>query len=152
MPSVNASLDLLKARAPHWYDYTVFGLDWVLEVPDGTIVSHPGDVKVHLFGSGWTFLYIGETVRFAGVLVHEACHEYQQQAGLASGAGPGWKSGLVGERECLTLEIEALEDCCPEHPELPGKWHTLANIEKPEYQWWHGCDFVWWHGDESECD
>ena len=149
---VNASLDLLKARAPHWYDYTVFGLDWILEVPDGTIVSSPTDVNVWLFGQDHT--YGGGTPGgFAGVLVHEACHAYQQQVGLASGAGINFFStGLEAERECLTLEIEALDDCCPGYSALPGLRHTLANIEKPEYQWWHGCDFVWWHGMESECD
>ncbi len=141
---VNASLDLLKARAPRWYDYTVFGYDWILEVPNGTIVSHAPDVMVWLFGPD--FPYIGDTVGFAGILVHEACHLYQWQV------SPESASGLEAERECLTLEIEALEDCCPGYPSLPGKRHLLANIEKPEYQWWHGCDYAYWHGDESECD
>ena len=151
--SVNASMDLLKARAPYWYEYLVFGLDWILELPDGTIVRSPGDVNVWIFGEDWTYLYIGHTVRFAGVLVHEACHAYQQQRGLASGAGiNAFSTGLEAERECLTLEIEVLEDCCPGYSALPGKRHTLANIDKPENQWWHGCDYVWWHGMEEECD
>ncbi len=150
---VNASLDLLKARAPYWYDYTVFGIDWFFELPNLTVVTHPSDVKVWIFGEDWTYLYIGETVKFAGVLVHEACHLYQQQAGFASGAGPKlFSTGLEAERQCLTLEIEALEDCCPGHPDLPRMRDLLANIDKPENQWWRGCDFVWWHGDESECD
>ena len=151
---VNASLDFLKAQAPHWYDYTVFGLDWLLELPDGTIVTTSGDVKVQLFVSGWVSrYYLGETDTFAGVLVHEACHKYQQQFSLASGEVINFfSSGLEAERYCLTLEIEALEDCCPGYPGLPALRHLLANIDKPENQWWHGCDFVWWHGDESECD
>ncbi|MCY4465765.1 MAG: hypothetical protein OXE46_09540 [Chloroflexi bacterium] len=150
---VNASLDFLKAQAPHWYDYTVFGLDWLLELPEGTIVRYPGYVKVYLFVSGRVSRYFQGTDTFAGVLVHEACHMYQQQLSLASGYGINfYSSGLEAERECLTLEIEALEDCCPGYPDLPRKRHVLANIDKPEYQWWRGCDFVWWHGREEECD
>ncbi len=141
--SVNASLDMLKARAPRWYDYTVFGLDWILAVPEGTIVSSPTHVRLWLFGED--FPYIGDTDRFASTLVHEACHNYQRQDGRAF-------SGLEAERECLTRGIEALSACCPGHASLPGMRHRLANIDKPEYQWWHGCDYVDWHGDESECD
>ena len=147
---VNAALDLLRARAPEWYAYTVTGYDWILQVPEGTIVRHPTDVRVWLFGQDFPFL--GDLIWFAGILVHEACHMHQQRAGLASGAGTGWKSGLVGERECLTRQIEALEVVRPGHSSLPGLRHLLANIDKPEYQWWHGCAYVHHHGDESECD
>ena len=147
---VNASLDLLKARAPQWYTYTVAVYDYILELTEDVIVRSPTDVLVWIFGSD--FPYLGDTVGFAGVHVHEACHLYQHQAGLESGAGIGWKAGLEGARECLTLEIEALEVCCLGDSSLPGKRHLLANIDKVEYQCWHGCDYVYWHGDESECD
>ncbi len=126
---VNAGLDLLKSRAPHWYVYTVTGYNWILERPAGVIVSHPTDVHVWVFTPDFPFM--GDLIWFAGILVHEACHMHQQRVSLE------WASGLRGERECLTLEIEALEDCCPGYPSLPGKRHRLANIDKPEYQWWH---------------
>jgi len=148
--AVNASLDLLKARVPDWYVYTVGGIDWLLELPNGVVVSHPLHVKVWIFSPD--FVDRGDEVWFAGVLVHEACHLYQRQAGLKSGAGIGWKAGLEGERECFTLEIEARHAINPRDPGLPGMRHRLANIDKIEYQWWHGCDYADWHGDYSECD
>ena len=141
---VNASLDFLKVRAPHWYDYTVAGYDWILELPEGTIVRHPTDVSVWIFGPD--FPYLGDTVAFAGTLVHEACHLYQYQV------SPESSSGLEAERECMTATIEAAEVFNPGDPSLSGMRHLLANIDKVEYQWWHGCDYVYWHGDEEECD
>ncbi|MDE2949967.1 MAG: hypothetical protein OXT68_04295 [Chloroflexota bacterium] len=132
---VNASLDLLKARAPDWYVYTVGGYDWILQLPRHSVVRHPQHVKVWIFSLN--FPWMGNTVGFAGVLVHEACHLYQHQAGLKSGAGIGWKSGLEGERECFTLEIEVRQAINPRDPGLPGMRHRLANIDKIEYQWWH---------------
>jgi len=132
---VNAGLDLLKARAPHWYIYSVTGYDWIFERAEGVIVRSPPEVVVWIFGP--EFPFSGDLIWFATILVHEACHMHQHRAGLASGAGRGWKSGLVGERECLTLQIEALEDLRPGDPTLPGLRHLLANIDKCEYQWWH---------------
>jgi hypothetical protein len=132
---VNASLDLLRARAPHWYVYTVFGHDWILEVPDGAIVSSPTEVKVHLLypdNEG----YLRDTCAYVGYLVHVAAHNYQQQKYLASGAGL-WLALLEDEREAMTVQIDAMEAIYPGHRSLPGFRHTLANIENPEYQWWH---------------
>ena len=136
--AVNAALDLLKARAPHWYVYTVFGHDWILAVPKGTIVSSPLDVNVHLVHPD----NIESTLQrdagsFAGYLVHYAAHNYQHQRYLA---GPGlgaWVELLEDEREALTVQIEAMEACCPGHPWLPGFRHLLTNIDQLEYQWWH---------------
>ncbi|MCY3780037.1 MAG: SH3 domain-containing protein [Chloroflexi bacterium] len=141
---VKAALDVLKARAPDWYNYTVAAYDWIFELTGDVIVSTPPDVSVWIFGSD--FPYLVDRERFAGTLVHEACHLYQRQVSLESA------SGLEAERECATRGIEAMEVFSPDHPALPGMRHLLANIDKVEYQWWHGCDYVYWHGDESECD
>lgn len=136
---VNSALDLLKARAPHWYAYTVAGYDWILEVPDLVWISHPPDVSVWLFPPD--FGYYGNTIGFAGVLVHEACHLYQRQAYLQLGAPPdllAMVEGVEAERECFAKEIEAVEDIAPNYYGLPSMRNTLANIDKIEYQWWHG--------------
>ncbi|MDE2950843.1 MAG: SH3 domain-containing protein [Chloroflexota bacterium] len=136
---VNSALDLLKARAPHWYAYTVAGYDWILEVPDLVWISHPPDVSVWLFPPD--FGYYGNTIGFAGVLVHEACHLYQRQAYLQLGAPPellAMVEGLEAERECFAKEIEAVEDIAPNYYGLPSMRNTLANIDKEEYQWWQG--------------
>ncbi len=131
--AVNAALDLLKARAPRWYIYTVFGYDLLLEVPNGTIVSFPDHVKFHLVDPGDP--YLNDTGGFVGHLVHYAAHNYQDQRDLASGAGRS-PVNLEDEREALTFQIEAMAACCPGHPLPPRFRHILANIENPEYQWW----------------
>ena len=133
--AVNASLDMLKARAPHWYVYTVFGHDWILELPEGTVVSAPQDVKVRPVAPDDGYLQAG-TCEFVGYLVHYAAHNYQTQRDLALGPEI-LPASLPDEREALTLQIEAMEACCPGHPWLPGFRHALANIDKLEYQWWH---------------
>ncbi|MCY3780035.1 MAG: SH3 domain-containing protein [Chloroflexi bacterium] len=125
------ALDLLKTRAPQLYDYVLNGLDKIEQR------LHTGHVSpaIRAFFTGWHDSWLGqleesEAIYDAAVLVHEACHVHRNDALLEAG-------GLVGERACLTEQIAALEIMSPGHPSLPGLRHVLANIDNPEYQWWH---------------
>lgn len=137
LAAVNAALDLFKARAPHWYVYTVFGHDWSLELPEGTIVSPPPHVKLHLYTLAGSHL-LDDICWFASHLVHYAAHNYQDERNMASGGSRVKLLSLEDEREALTVQIEALEATCPGHGTLPWWREILANIDNPEYQWWHG--------------
>ena len=135
LAAVNAALDLFKARAPHWYVYTVFGHDWSLELPEGTIVSPPPHVKLHLYTLAGSHL-LDDICWFASHLVHYAAHNYQDERNMASGGSRVKLLSLEDEREALTVQIEALEATCPGHGTLPWWREILANIDNPEYQWW----------------
>ena len=127
------ALDLLKNKAPQLYDYVLNGLDKIegLSYREWSNVS-PG---LRIFFVAWrdgrpAHVGRGAILQEAAVLVHEACHVHRYDAGLVPGE-------LVGERACLTEQIAALEVMSPGDPSLPGMRHTLANIDKIEYQWWH---------------
>ena len=142
---VNASLDLLKARSPYWYAYTAGAFDWFVEVEPLEIINTTGTRFVQLVSP--TPLDWG-TIEFTSYLIHYACHNYQAEA--------AWQAGVVDlrplilerERECLTREIEAMEVYSPNDSRLIGMRHTLANIDKCEYQWW----YRWWDPDKETCD
>ncbi|MCY3833395.1 MAG: hypothetical protein OXG85_10290 [Chloroflexi bacterium] len=130
---INTSLDLLKLRAPQWYDYTVGAYDYLVEFPLIIRYSTP-DLSVTVYS--FTLDGFSDTVWFTGVLVHYACHMYQHQRNLKSGLGLGSTSNLKDERECTIAMVEAMELFSPGHSHLSYLQNILANIDKPEYQWW----------------
>ncbi len=129
---IERALDILKRRAPDWYDYSIRGLDKIKEVPESV---HTG---VHVFGRIFNISPIhtvdrpGEraAIWLAGIIVHEACHVYQFEAGLPY-------AHLEGERACLEIQLEALSLIYPNTQDPFGLRVVLENIEDPEYQWWH---------------
>ena len=128
---IEQALDLLKRRAPGWYDFSIRGLDKIKEVPDSV---HAG---VHVAGRTINISPIhtvdrpGErtAIWLAGIIVHEACHVHQFDAGLPY-------SQLAGEKPCLELQLEALSLIYPDTPDPFGLRVVLENIENPDYQWW----------------
>ena len=131
---IEHALDLLRNEAPRWHSYVVSGLDLVKQV------NHPGS-GVHVWKGQFDFNYADDipstrtlenhTLRIATILIHEACHVHRYQAGVESG-------GLEGERACTEIELVALLEFAPNHFLVAEIRHVLANIHRPECQWWHG--------------
>jgi len=128
---IEQALDILKRRAPGWYDYSIRGLNKIKEVSASV---HTG---VHVAGRTSNISPIHTVDRpgdrtaawLAGIIVHEACHVHQFDAGLAY-------SHLEGERACLEVQIEALSLIYPNAQDPFGLRVVLENIDNPEYQWW----------------
>lgn len=127
------ALDMLRDRAPYWYDYVVRGLDRIRQTPQ-VIGVHVGG---RLFDLDYSddpppgISYESRTTHDASMLVHEACHVHRYEAGLESG-------GLEGETACVETEVAALLEYAPDSPEVENSRPVLANIHKPECQWWWG--------------
>ena len=129
------ALDMLKNRAPHWYNYTIRGLDKIKQV----LPPIPCCVGVSLDGRTFSIDYTDDppagysfdshTTHNAGMLVHEACHVHRYDSGLESGGYPGEKACLEKQLE-VTLEINSTSGW------IQSYRHTLANIDNPAYQWW----------------
>ena len=131
---VEKALELLKNRSPEWYAYATSGLSRIREVTESNgagvwVQFRRFDITPgHAFSGGTT----GESslIWLAGVIVHDACHVHLYEAGATHG-------GLEGERACLQANIEALEAIDPNDRFTSSLRNLLANIENPEYQWWH---------------
>lgn len=127
------SLDVLKNRSPHWYNYTISGLAKIVQRLESDI---PGmDVNTRTFYLDYTdenppgYTYWQHISNSAAMLSHEACHQHRHDQGLEAG-------GYPGEKACLALQIDVLKAI-----NAPAFWinsyqHTLDNIDNPEYQWW----------------
>ena len=130
---VEAVLDMLKTRVPKWYTYTISELKHIYESSPG-IVGVAAWLRSFALSPEHVGLDDADVERavgwLGGVLVHEACHIHRDKAGLQSG-------GLVGETDCLQIQISALQDFYPQASFMDYLLRVLANIEKEEYQWWH---------------
>ena len=127
------SLDVLKNRSPHWYNYTVSGLAKIVQRLESDI---PGmDVGTRTFYLDYTnedppgYTYWQHISNSAAMLSHEACHQHRQDQGLESG-------GYPGEKACLALQIDVLKAISAPSFWINSYQHTLENIDNPEYQWW----------------
>ncbi|MCY4021251.1 MAG: SH3 domain-containing protein [Chloroflexi bacterium] len=128
---IERALDILKRRAPAWYDFAIRGLDKIKEVPESV---HTG---VDVLGKTSNISPIHTVDRpgdrtaawLAGIIVHEACHVHQFAAGLPY-------AHLAGERPCLAVQIEALALIYPNAQDPFGLRVVLENIDNPAYQWW----------------
>ena len=128
------ALDLLQSLSPKWYHYVVTGLDRIRQTPEGII-------GVHVEGRHFDLSYAddlppgrdfyGHTEYTGTMLIHEACHVHRHEAGLQPG-------GLEGERACVETENVALLEYARNSPEVNNNLRVLANIHRPECQWWWG--------------
>ncbi len=128
---VEDTLDFIQARSSHWYGYITGGLSKVRYDPNAqrsAVNVHSGTWHVPPSRvDSW-----GDMVAIVGGLAHEACHVHIYQSGQKPGE-------LVGERACLEAQIAAVQAVYPSGRQSYLDWATnlLANIEKPEFQWWH---------------
>lgn len=128
------ALDLLQNLSPKWYQYVISGLDRIRQTPGGKISVHVQSRHLDLSYADdlppGRDLY--EHALYTGtVFIHEACHVFRYEAGLESG-------GLEGERACVETEVAALLEYAPDSPEVHNNRRVLANIHRPECQWWWG--------------
>ncbi len=131
---LQAGLNLMREKAPMWYAYSLGGLDKVKQVSEGNGV----DVGERVFY--WVYHddnppHPGHEPTDAAVraatLVHEAVHVYRYQRGVEAG-------GLPGESEALQTELRVLRILAPGTYRVTYAANLLANIHKPECQWWTG--------------
>ena len=129
------ALDMLNSRAPQWYTYTIRGLDRIVQDLSSDVPGvHVGGRVFHLDYSndppaGYSF--DAHTTHNAGMLAHEACHVHRHEAGLEAG-------GLPGERACLQTQLDVTLEINPSSGWISSYRRSLANIERPECQWWWG--------------
>ena len=138
---MEAALDMLKDRAPQWYDYVISGLDKIVQ----DYPRRPGVVvetrTFYLdYGDDPPVGFTAErhTIVTASILVHEACHVYRHQAGFPYGTNA---EIIIEERACVQVELEAADvmDIYNKALEQRQSWRTLIeNIENPENWWWVG--------------
>ena len=131
---IEQALDLLRNKAPRWYGFVVSGLDLVRQTKPPIIGVEVRTREFNLSNMDdipSTTTLERHTLSTASVLIHEACHVHRYQAGQEYG-------GLVGETACVETELTALLEFAPNGYLIPNKRRVLANIHRPECQWWHG--------------
>ena len=98
--SVNAGLDLLKTRAPRWYDYVQGATRTLKELPYGAGAGV--DVESRTHATAWGVDWVPSDLNIytiAHEMVHEACHIYQFQTGDPDWYSPAWRAGKGVRRE-----------------------------------------------------
>ncbi len=124
---IQEALDLLQERAPGWYAYADAGLDKIKAVTEaygtGVWVQH------RTFNISPKHVEVGP-IWLAGIIVHDACHVRQFEAGQIY-------YGLEAERACLEIQLDLLNIINPDDSFQFGLPVILANIGNPQYQWWH---------------
>ena len=129
---LQAALDLMREKAPWWYAYALGGLNTVKQVDEGNGVFV--DSKVFI----WTYHDDNpphpnhestDAASRASSLVHEATHVYRHERGVESG-------GLPGETEAVQDQLRILEILAPGTYRVDHMHLILANIHRPECQWW----------------
>ena len=132
-----SALDLLKSRAPNWYDYVVSGLNKI-RGKSGSGTYGSVNVVSRTYTQTWEIAvdhdYEYDLVDLAGGMVHEACHVHRHEAGI-----PYSGREKKEETACVQLQREAVMLNDPGDRFGIAKWlHDLiSNIDNPEYQWWH---------------
>ncbi len=131
---MHAALDLLRNGSAYWYDFVIRGLDRIRQTPPEVIGVNVSERTFYLdYGDrpppGVSLDH--HTTHDASMLIHEACHVHRYEAGLEAG-------GLPGEKACVETEIRALEEIAPASGWIPGLRNVVANIDRPECQWWWG--------------
>ena len=132
-----AALDLLREKAPWWYAYALNGLNKIRQTYVGIGVDVHAkvfDLEYHDDNPPAPGHEPTDAAVRASTLVHEATHVYRHERGVESG-------GLPGESEALRQELRVLAILAPGTNRVTYRQKLLANIHKPECQWW-GDDYA----------
>ncbi len=120
---VRAALDLLRTRAPEWYEYVMVGLDKIREAPDvmgdGT---HGTSFSITTSSAAFGRLFVASSI------VHDACHGHQNLTNSTL------SSGVERELECTIIQLEASRVFAPHL--ITWLEELIDNIHDPAYQWW----------------
>lgn len=102
----NSALTILKEKAPEWYAYVALAVDRIRGYEDGSAldtVSGQAYARPHL---GTVYLSrhaaSGAGGNVTGIIVHEACHIHEYEAGVRL-------QNFESEITCHTMELYALE-------------------------------------------
>ncbi len=136
---VKAGLELLRTRAPQWYDYVQGATRKLVERPAGTYVFV--DVAGAAHHTAWDANdYPNELniYTIAHEMIHEACHIYQYRRGDS-------RETVYLEKECVEREIEAMPFFEPN-----DRWGRRAQLI------WVAANLIddpslWWWGEVAEC-
>ena len=133
---IEQALDLLRDRAPYWYNYSVGGLHTIKMITEGSSgifihsktfgINPPDYIKDYSPGKVIREWDVIDTV---GGIVHEACHAHRWDAGLAE---EGWRNELP----CVQMQLESTEAVDPSNRQSPWLRNLIANIQNPDYWWW----------------
>ena len=130
---IHESLLLLQRTTPRWYEYTIRGLNKVVQTDsyENTYVDNYTKVFYLNYDDAWPSDYTRHEhlVFTASILVHEACHVHRHEAGLQSG-------GLPGELACTEAQLEAHIAIDPHDFRIDEHRETIANIHDPSTWWW----------------
>lgn len=128
---VGRGLNLLRTRAPHWYQYTISGLNAVIEVNPPWGGSGVNVVTaVATFNHNPNVIFVPEDdMTMAEFLLHEACHVHRYRAGQEPG-------GYPGEKACIQAEVALWAELAPGSEHHNRKLRYLANIHRRECQHW----------------
>ncbi|MDE2777875.1 MAG: hypothetical protein OXI77_18260 [Chloroflexota bacterium] len=129
-----AALDLLLDKAPWWYAYALNGLNKIRQTAVGIGVNvreKVFDLEYHDDNPPHPSHEPTDAAARASDLVHEATHVYQYERGVEPG-------GLPGETEAVQTELRVLALIAPGTHLVSYANRILANIHKPECQWWTG--------------
>lgn len=121
---IRDALSLLRDRNPGAYSFVNKWLGRIMQGGYYCMVIK-GTTTISM---GMNCMRHGRTI-LAVALVHEACHVQRWKEGLVPG-------GLIGERACLGMEIEALRVVDPHHRDLPRAEHLHRNMDNPVCQGW----------------
>ena len=131
-----AALDLLKTRAPYWYDYSINALDRIQQSTDGWLYGTYGHGRTFFVADGSGNLDESSLIWFASSIVHEACHINQYHAIYHNRARPPITTEEA-ELECTRFMREAANVIDP-HNRFSSWLQTLINnIHSQEFQWWN---------------
>ena len=135
---IEAPLDMLKHRAPQWYDYVVIGLNKIVQWEGNSGVDVGTRTFYLVYSDDPPVGYTVEehTIVTAGIIVHDACHVHRNDAGFPYGTNA---EIIREERACVEVQLEAVEAMDIYNKVLGEKqWlrETIENIENPEYWWW----------------
>ena len=130
------ALGLLEIHAPEWLNYVYSsGLRKVKMTEGG--VGHGGFANriwefhwsyEHIDNPGWDPTY-DEILGMAGVIVHEACHSWQQRTVTYAN---GWQNELP----CLEAQVASLRAIDPGHRWVDAIQRYVDNIRDPSVWWW----------------
>ena len=128
---MEAGLDLLKRKAPQWYNYVLGGTRKIKQLPAGAGARMDPN-RTHSTAWGYDdYPNALNIYTIAHEMIHEACHGYQSVHGSHPEA---WQDEL----ECVEKELAAAlvfdpHDTYGRH----SQWRqTIANIRDPSTWWW----------------
>lgn len=126
LSSVNDALSLLRDAAPQWLSYVTSALDRIKLVPDSQgsgILGKTFHITQNHVDAGVYWL--------AGVIVHDACHVHERNAGSQYGT---FEEQTREEVRCTQAQIQALKEFDPQD-RFSGYLQSL--ISDPSKYWWH---------------